>query len=196
MPAPEPMPVEIGSITGDWDYALLPRNVRVGADCFLERREAFDRFRSERDPGLVIGDRVQVFTWTTFNVEPQGLVEIGDDSVIAGAVFMCAEHIRIGSRSVISYNVTIADSDFHPRDAAARRRDAIASAPFGDRSERPPLVTRPVTIGDDVWIGTGAIILKGVRIGDRATIAAGTVLTRDVPGGALAAGNPAVITSA
>ena len=57
------------------------------------------------------------------------------------------------------------DSDFHPLDIEARRRDAVANAPFGDRSKRPPLVCKPVVIEDDVWIGIGALVLKGVRIG-------------------------------
>jgi acetyltransferase-like isoleucine patch superfamily enzyme len=190
------MSFDVTNITGEWDYSLLPPNVRIGADCFIERREAFDRFRSERDPGLILGERVQVFTWTHFNVEPTGFVDIGDDSVIVGAVFMCADSIRIGCECVISYNVTLADSDFHPLDAAARRRDAIASSPTGDRSQRPSVVARPIVIGNRVWIGTGAIILKGVRIGDGATIAAGAVVTKDVPPNAVASGNPAVISDA
>jgi acetyltransferase-like isoleucine patch superfamily enzyme len=190
------MSFELSNITGEWDYSLLPRNVRIGAGCFLERRGAFDRFRSERDPGLILGDRVQILTWTHFNVEPTGFIGIGDDSVIVGAVFMCADSIRIGEGCVISYNVTFADSDFHPLDADARRRDARALSPTGDRSQRSQLVTRPIVIGDRVWIGTGAIILKGVRIGDGAAIAAGTVLTRDVPPNGVASGNPAVISDA
>ena len=50
---------------------------------------------------------------------------------------------------------------------------------------------RPVTIGEDVWIGGGAIILPGVTIGDRAIVGAGSVVTKDVPEGATVRGNPA-----
>jgi maltose O-acetyltransferase len=50
---------------------------------------------------------------------------------------------------------------------------------------------RPVTIGCNVWIGSGAIILPGVSVGDDAVIGAGSVVTRDVPAGATAVGNPA-----
>jgi len=182
---------ELGKITGGWDYASLPPGVRVGKDCYFERKETFGRYRSQRDPGLVIGERVRVYTWATFNVEPTGLIEIGDDAILVGPVFMCAEHIRVGRRVILSYNVTIADSDFHPRDPEERKRDAIANAPMGDRKDRPALVTRPVTIEDDVWIGIGAIVLKGVTIGKGARIGAGAVITRDVPAGATLIGNPA-----
>jgi len=178
--------------TGEWDYGSLPANVRLGQNCFLERRDAFGRFRSSREVGLVLGDRVRVMTWTTFNVEPTGRVSIGEDTQLIGAVFMCAEEIRVGARCVISYNVTIADCDFHPLDLQQRRQDAIANAPEGDRSARPPLVAKPVVIEDDVWIGIGAIILKGVTIGKGATVAAGSVVAHDVPPGAVASGNPAV----
>ncbi len=184
---------DIRPFTGEWEQRSLPPNVRLGKDCYLERQDAFGRFRSQRDPGLVLGDRVRVMTWTTFNVEPSGRLWIGDDAQLIGPVFMCAEEIRVGARCVLSYNVTIADCDFHPLDAAARRQDAIANAPGGDRSARPPLITRPVVIEDDVWIGIGAIILKGVHIGKGATVAAGTVVSHDVPAGALASGNPAAI---
>ena len=178
-------------ITGNWDYSSLPPNVRVGHDCWLERRDSFARFRSEKDPGLVLGDRLRVYTWTTFNVEPTGYIEVGDDSVLVGPVFMCAERIVLGRNVTISYHVTIADSDFHPSDPELRIRDAIASSPQGDRRQKPDLVSRPVTIADDVWIGVGAIVLKGVHIGAGARIQAGAVVTRDVPPGALFAGNPA-----
>ena len=62
-------------ITGAWDYGSLPPNVRVGQGCWFERRDSFVRFRSQNDPGLVLGNRVRVFTWTTFNVEPTGYIE-------------------------------------------------------------------------------------------------------------------------
>lgn len=183
--------MDFGEITGAWDYSTLPANVRIGSGCFLERKDSFKRYRSVREPGLVLGNGVRVYTWTQFNIDPDGMVEIGDQTVLAGAVFMCAERIAIGKRVVVSYHVTIADSDFHPLNLEARRRDAIANAPGGDLSQRPALKCAPVQIDDDVWIGIGAIILKGVHIGSGAKIAAGSVVTRDVPAGAKVAGNPA-----
>jgi acetyltransferase-like isoleucine patch superfamily enzyme len=184
---------DVRAFTGIWDYSSLPANIRVGDGCFLERRESFGRFKSHRNPGLVLGNRVQVLTWTTFNVEPTGCVEIGDNTQLIGPVFMCAEEIRVGARCVLSYNVTIADCDFHPLDVEQRRLDAVANAPQGERSARPLLVSKPVFIDDDVWIGIGAIVLKGVQIGRGATVAAGAVVSRNVPPGSIVVGNPAVI---
>jgi acetyltransferase-like isoleucine patch superfamily enzyme len=187
------MSLDEREITGQWDYRVLPPNVRLGLDCWLERRDSFARFRSERQPGLVLGDRVRVYTWTTFNVEPTGYLEIGSDSTLVGAVFMCADRIVLGRNVTVSYHVTIADSDFHPTDPDLRIRDAIANSPQGDRSQRPAIVARHVTIEDDVWIGIGAIILKGVHVGRGARIHAGAVVARDVPAGATVAGNPAAL---
>lgn len=183
--------MDINEITGNWEYSTLPGNVRIGKDCWFERKESFARFKSEQKPGLVIGDRVKVYTWTTFNVEPQGCIEIGNDSVLVGAIFMCAQSITIGQRVIVSYHVTIADSDFHPKDPELRKQDAIANSPQGDKSQRPDVIKKPVIIEDDVWIGIGAIILKGVRIGRGAQIGPGAVVTADVPAGAHVRGNPA-----
>lgn len=82
--------------------------------------------------------------------------------------------VRIGSYTLFGPAVQIY-TPMHPWDAMERR-----GKEFG----------RPVEIGSDVWVGGGAIILPGVRIGDRAVIGAGSVVTRDVPDGVFAAGNP------
>ena len=84
--------------------------------------------------------------------------------------------VEIGDQTQIGPGVQILTAD-HPRDPA-QRAEGIE---FG----------RPITIGRNVWIGGGAIILPGVTIGDDAIIGAGSVVTRDVPEGATAAGNPA-----
>jgi acetyltransferase-like isoleucine patch superfamily enzyme len=170
----------------------LPRNAEVGADCSLETHgNTFRRFFSEREPGLVIGPRTTVYTWTTFSVERDGYIEVGADCVLVGANFMCSERIVLGDRVVVSYNVAIADSDFHPHDREQRRLDSLANAPEAEDRTRPPIPSAPVVIEDDVQIGIGAMILKGVTIGAGARVEAGAVVTRSVPPGAVVEGNPA-----
>ena len=82
--------------------------------------------------------------------------------------------VRIGSFTLFGPAVQIYTAT-HPMDAQARRREESG---------------RPIEIGSDVWVGGGAIILPGVHIGSRAVIGAGSVVTRDVPAGVFAAGNP------
>ena len=147
------------AVTGGWDYAGLPKNIRVGEGCFLERKESFKRFRSTHDPGLILGARVKVYTWTEFNISPGGTVEVGDDATLVGAIFMCAENIRVGRRVIISYNATIADSDFHPRDPELRKVDALANAPGGAQSRwtlDPDLTCLGKVIGGGLPVGAYA----------------------------------------
>jgi maltose O-acetyltransferase len=84
--------------------------------------------------------------------------------------------VSIGDRTAIGPAVQILASD-HPRDARMRQQKVR----FG----------RPVTIGANVWIGGGAIILPGVTIGDDAIVGAGSIVTRDVAAGITVVGNPA-----
>jgi len=93
-----------------------------------------------------------------------------------GCVILDVVEVAIGEGTQIGPAVQIYAAD-HPRDAAERR----GGLEFG----------RPVRIGRNVWIGGGAIILPGTRIGDDAVIGAGSVVTRDIPAGATVAGNPA-----
>jgi acetyltransferase-like isoleucine patch superfamily enzyme len=107
---------------------------------------------------------------------------------------MAEEKIEIGSHCLVSWNVGIADSDFHPLEPAQRLIDAQALAPyFKNRPPRPELKTAPVKIGDNVWIGMNAVILKGVIIGENSVVAAGSVVTKSVPPNVVVAGNPAVV---
>jgi acetyltransferase-like isoleucine patch superfamily enzyme len=91
------------------------------------------------------------------------------------ATIDCTLEIHVGDYCAISDNVQILDSDFH------------TIACDGKKTK----MSKPVHIGNHVWIGRSAIILKGVTIGDGAIVGAGSIVTRDVPPGCLVAGNPA-----
>ncbi|RDE05951.1 sugar O-acetyltransferase [Sphingomonas aracearum] len=120
----------------------------------------------------------------------------GGESVWIQPPFFCdyGSNIELGERVFFNFNCVVLDvcrvtiGDFtmfgpgaqvltpmHPLDAALRRREEYG---------------RPVTIGSDVWVGAGALILPGVTIGAKTVIGAGSVVTRDVPAGVFAAGNP------
>lgn len=124
------------------------------------------------------------------------LFATGGDSVWMQPPFHCdyGSNIYLGTRVFFNFNCVVLDvcdvrigdytlfgpgvqilTPLHPLDAKARRRQE-----FG----------KPVTVGPDVWVGGGALILAGVNIGARAVIGAGSVVTRDVPDDVFAAGNP------
>jgi acetyltransferase-like isoleucine patch superfamily enzyme len=183
----------LNQLTGRWSHDILPGNVRVGSDCYLESAGSFGPVASPRDPAVVIGDRVKIYGWTSFMVGGDGYVEVGDDSVLVGPQFMCNERITLGRRVVVSYNVLLTDSDFHPVDPDLRPREAAAISYYGDAGDRVQVERRPIEIGDDVWIGAQAMIMKGVLIGSGARIEAGSVVTRDVEAGAIVGGSPASV---
>jgi len=105
------------------------------------------------------------------------LITLGERAFLNfGCVILDVAPVSIGARTKIGPGVQILAAD-HPRDPEARR-SLLECA-------------RPVTIGENVWIGAGALILPGVTVGDDAIVGAGAVVTRSVAPGDTVAGNPA-----
>ena len=158
------------------------------------------------DPELVAGRRAARAVMAEFNddldeerrMELLGglLGQCGSGSFVEPP-FRCdyGTNIRIGSECFLNFNVVVLDCALvtlgdrvqvgpgvqllaadHPREPAERARQVE--------------LAKPVSVGDDVWIGAGAIVCPGVRVGAGSIIGAGAVVTRDVPAGVVAAGNP------
>jgi len=109
--------------------------------------------------------------------EPEARIEIGEGtSIMNGCELIARSLIRIGKGARIGPHTLIYDSDFHG---------------LGPQERDEPGETRAVCLEENVWVGSRALILKGVTVGRDAVIAAGSVVTKDVPAGAIAAGNPA-----
>ncbi len=180
-------------VEGDWWSQPIPPNVIFGEGFYCETAQVFRHLRSSVPRAVLIGDHVSCYAGCSFAVGEKGTCSIGDFTLMNGALIMAEEHIEIGSHCLISWNVGIADSDFHPLEPAQRLIDAQALAPFfKDRPPRPKLRTMPVIIADNVWIGMNATILKGVAIGENSVVAAGSVVSKSVPPNTVVAGNPAV----
>jgi acetyltransferase-like isoleucine patch superfamily enzyme len=135
---------------------------------------------------MLLGDNVTfdgksslVFA-TQFSEHPT--LRVGDNTGVGhNCVLIIGKEISIGSHCRIAPNVTIFDSPGHPLDPEQRK---------AGRPVRPEDV-RPVTIGDNVWIGMGAIVLPGISIGNNSVISAGACVMSDVPENVVVAGNPA-----
>lgn len=106
-------------------------------------------------------------------------LQVGANFAMTGGALCAAERIVIGDNVAVGANTTIADTDFHPVNCFERQMTP------GEGE------TAAITIGDFVFIGMNCLILKGVTLGRGCVIGAGSVVTRDVPQHAVAAGNPA-----
>ena len=139
-----------------------------------------------RDTSISIGNNCQFRSRPTSNLigvnrpcilstlSPGANLIIGDNCGISGVVIGCFKHIKIGNGVRAGANVLITDSDWHLDDS---------------RSGAP----KEVCISDNVWLGEGCKILKGVTIGENTVIGAGAIVTKPIPANVIAAGNPCEI---
>ena len=104
-----------------------------------------------------------------------GVLELGSGFCNSNVKIRCKNKISIGNNVAISHDVTIMDSDAHRMDYEGYE------------------MTKPITIGNNVWVGSRAMILKGVNVGDGAIVAAGAIVTKDVPPNTTVAGVPAKV---
>jgi maltose O-acetyltransferase len=144
-------------------------------------------------PGVIELDGVQLGYWpspgaftTCTHLDTRtadSAIRIGAGSIVNNGCTFIADGpgIRIGRDALIGWGVVVVDSDFHALDPGERRSGPSRMA--------------SVEIGDNVFIGAQAMVLRGVRVGDGAVIGAGAVVVSDVPAGAVVAGNPAILVS-
>jgi len=158
-------------------------SIRCSGRLLLGRRFNVERFAASElklvgdDATLLVEGSFSIFTGFSISVNPGATLRLGSGRINSGCVIDCFDEISIGHDVSISKQVVIRDSDNH-----VIREGAPVSA--------------PVRIGNDVWVGLRAIILKGVTVGDGAVVAAGAVVTRDVPARALVGGVPARVLRA
>ena len=161
--------------------ALLGANCRLGPNAWCSNDGDADR--------ITLGNGVVCRGVVRRESFGDGRIGIGDDVYMGDdCILSAASGITIGSGTLLGHGVQVFDNNSHPTDAEARAADWRAVRSGGRRGE---IASAPILIGDRAWIGFGAVILKGVTIGDDAVVAAASVVTSDVPAGVTVAGNPA-----
>jgi maltose O-acetyltransferase len=161
------------------------------------------------DPELAADARRAVLLMERFNASSAANPELRErllrellghvgDGVVVRPPFYCdyGYHVRIGARTFVNYHAVMldvapivigADVQVATNVQLLTPSHPVEPVPRRDKWE----FARPITIGDNVWLGGGVIVLGGVSIGENTVVGAGAVVTRDLPANVIAVGNPA-----
>lgn len=159
--------------------ALNPRCRSIGSGSIIQRPRSLHQLS-----GLELGDHVNI--WPGSRIEcigtDQGIgsITIGSGTVIQPGVHLgAAQEISIGASCLFASGVYVTD---HDHDCSNLDEPVVSNG---------RIVADPVRIGDQAWLGEKVIVLKGVTIGQRCVIGAGSVVTHDIPADSIAVGTPA-----
>jgi len=157
---------------------LYHAELMLGAHVFMDDRVVI--FQRQKGGPLAIGDRVCIYRDAILETGYGGSLSIGNDASIHPRCQINAyvSHIHIGSGVMIAPSCA-----FYPYDHGFLPDQPIRKQPLQSKGD--------IIVEDEAWIGYGTIVLGGVRIGKGAAIGAGSIVTRDIPDGAIALGNPA-----
>jgi len=152
--------------------------VKFGKNIFVNHR-----FRFSGNGRLEIGDNVNLWAhqeWNKFQTFDKGaVIRIAEGCRINGVTIQSKKYVTIGKNCLIGSAMLI-DTDFHSID-------------YHHRNDAEFVNSKPIVVGDDVWIAGQSAVLKGVTIGNKSVIGFRAVVTKDVPEKVVVAGNPAVV---
>ncbi|MCC6679827.1 MAG: acyltransferase [Phycisphaeraceae bacterium] len=175
----------------DWYTGLVPANVQLEPDVFIESAYCLTMFRSQREPGLVLGRASGVYDQTAFHVGPAGKVEIGEFTCLNSTTIVCNQRIEIGRHCLTAWGAVITDTWLDAQVTPAQRSAAMDAAATEPRRALPSAGrSQPVRLEDNVWVGFDAVILPGVTLGRGCVVGCKTVVRRDVEPYTVVVGNP------
>lgn len=164
----------------EWYGQDLPANIEVDDACFIQSSYAFTRFRSKRAPGLVMARGSGVYSQSQLIVGEGGQIRLGQYACLNSATLYCDRSIEIGAHCLLAWGTVIMDR--YPETP-----DELAASSFPDMAGE----ARPVVLEDNVWVGFDSVVMPGVRLGEGCIIGCKSVVTHDIPAGAVAVGAPA-----
>ena len=154
--------------------------VKLGSNVSFDGKCHFKRFPKSK---ISIGDNCEFLSRPNANLigidrpcmvstlTEEANLEIGNNCGFSGTVIGAFTKIKLGNNVRCGANTLITDSDWHPGDTRVG-------------------ASKPVTIGDNVWLGINGVVLKGVEIGENTVIGANSLVTKSIPANVIAAGNP------
>lgn len=158
---------------------------------FYAQAEVYN-FLNDRSK-IVIGDNTHI-RGELLTFAYGGLIEIGSDSYIGeGTRIWSGERIKIGNSVLIAHNCNLIDNDSHEIEAFERAEGFKNLIKHGHSKVQGNIASAPIFVGDFAWLSYNTSVLKGVRVGKGSIVAAGSVVTKDVPDWTIVAGNPAKV---
>ncbi len=170
----------------------------LGKNSTFNSKSIFVRNPIPNHKFLSIGEDCEISGKFIFEIN-NGKIKIGNRTFIGGGKFICIDEINIGDDVMFSWGCTIMDNNAHSLISEERKNDVLdwkkglQENKIGKYKDWSNVKRAPIHIKNKAWIGFNCIILKGVTIGEGAIVAAGSVVTKNVPDYAVVAGNPAKI---
>ena len=188
--------ISLGGLLVAIDRLLVVRALEcssVGENVFFGKKSSVinsgERTRIQILDGTIVDGQLKVFNNC-------GSIVIGENSYIGeNSKIWSARSVEIGNNVLISHGVNICDSNCHEVDAGERAIGFENQKKFGERINENKVKSESIIIEDDVWINMNCIIMRGVRIGARSIIGAGSIVVKDVPVDSLVVGQAAKIHS-
>jgi acetyltransferase-like isoleucine patch superfamily enzyme len=174
----------------DWYRGVVPSNVVLGRDVYVDTAYSFAPFFSKEERALVMGEASGVYDRTALVVGPHGRVEVGAYTVLNATTLVCNERITIGAHCLLAWGSVVTDTWDGGASLEARRGALRAAAADPLRRIAPVSQPRPVTLEDNVWIGFDAVVLPGVTIGRGAVVGCKTIVRESIPPYAVVVGDP------
>lgn len=171
------------SLDHDWFPRPLPENFEAAERSWIYSSFAFVHYAARLPSAVRVGHDTGVYNGTFFDLGPHAEVEIGDFCTLVGAIIRTNARVTIGNFTFLAHEVVLADTPF-AIPPAAERAPAAPRVPTSDNA---------IVLGENCWVGMGAVLLAGTHLGEGCVVGAGAVVNFAAPPWSIIAGNPARI---
>lgn len=174
----------------DWFQGSIPENVHIGKNVYIDSSFGFVSFHSNNPNAMEMGFASSCYDRATFVTTGNGVIKIGDYSIVNGCTLICSEQIHIGKYVMLAWGVVIYDNNLALDLSGNERVKILLENSKKNYREMPFSTSSPVVIEDNVWVGFDAIVKPGTKIGRGSVIGSKSVVSGTIPPYSVVVGNP------
>ena len=177
-------------IEGDWYHRGIPANVITGPNVYIDTSYGFAAFNSLQPGAMFIGEASGCYDRASFIAAENAKIQVGKYCILNGTTIICNDHISIGDHCMVSWGSVITDT-WLPVMFSIDDRKALLMKTGNNPLRHYPFCneSKPVILEDNCWVGFGAVIMPGVRLGKGCIVGCKTIVTKDVPPYAVVTGS-------